>query len=263
MRVLPPIVLLFIVLLSMMPGSRVFATTYVIEGDSDYSIPAKDNRSLRFFMTVPPHVANLKKSDMELSRRKGHPKSGLFKSQYKGRRFLRYIPLWTVTWYERKSQIALSSDGRFLMRMTYAGQKKNAVSFIFYDAGKEIKRYKMSALGLAPLKFPSHYRLRWWPAPKHILGVEIDRQDYPRGDGHLYGYRGQFVKGYIFDMRTGTVQSRHIVEGEALKVAKGILAPRRPTGLPRSLSAKGYRKPAQPLKAKKQWRVHSQMKLET
>ena len=125
------------------------------------------------------------------------------------------------------------------MRTIYGADKKKRISLVFYKAGHEVKRYEMGDLGLPSLVSLSEYRAGWRVARRPMIAVDIYRYDNP-SEPQI----NQFIKGYVFDMRTGSVLSLHNHKGGSWLAALEASARDRDSEQTRIMLGKGTPKPA-------------------
>jgi len=93
-----------------------------------------------FVMLAPGHPGHyLPASGLFVVER--YPSSGLYRNDGT------ITPLWTVDWWTAKDSVFVSSDGEHLARVqTDPGPEIDEAALVFYERGKELKRYTMRDL---------------------------------------------------------------------------------------------------------------------
>ena len=107
-----------------------------------YRIISEDKKFVFVMLTLneksDESLNSKEKREVAQGIRKKYRKSGLYFNNDSAN------PLWTVNWYANK--VALSLDGRYLVRYGAWGAKRSDEAFTFFENGKKLRKYKIDQL---------------------------------------------------------------------------------------------------------------------
>lgn len=153
----------------------------------DFSINLP-NDELVFVMLVPDHIADESSlfSNTDASIRNRYPSSGLYTIESPPEL------LWDADWYSYDDDIQMTSNGKYLVRLSVDPEVDNNRGITFYENGEQINRYPISNLTMPSLVGDN---TNWRPS------LEISE------DERIASLSNQNGSTFEFDVQTGELES--------------------------------------------------------